>query len=92
VSGFVAGHAWEGLAKESPVAQMAVLFVAALLHNLIFLTLYTWAQIGEMPALMLRTGAPGALYTAVTAPLIMALLERALHFRISFNGTRRRHK
>jgi rod shape-determining protein MreD len=92
VTGFAAGHAWEGLAKESPFTQMAVLFGAAFLHNLIFLILYTWAQIGTMPVLMLRLGFPGALYTAILSPILVAVLQRVLHFRMTFNATPGRYR
>lgn len=92
VSGFVVAHAPEGLVKESPLTQMGVLFLAALLHNLVFLILYTWAQISMMPALMARIGLPGALYTALAAPLLLALLQRALHYRIRFDAAPRRYK
>lgn len=92
VTGFAAGHAWEGLAKESPLTQMAVLFGAAVLHNLIFLTLYTWAQIGAMPGLMVRFGAPGALYTAIVSPMLVAVLQRGLRYRITFNATPGRYR
>jgi len=92
IAGFAAGHVWEGLAKESPLTQMAVLFGSAVLHNLVFLTVYTWAQMGTMPGLMIRFGLPGALYTAVASPLLLALLQRVLHYRMAFNGAPRRYR
>jgi rod shape-determining protein MreD len=84
--GYAAQFTWEGLDKESVYTQMAVLFLAGLLHNLIFLFLYCGSELTMVPGLWLRVGVPGALYTAVVAPLLVALLSRLTGFRMEFSA------
>jgi rod shape-determining protein MreD len=84
--GYAAQFTWEGLDKESVYTQMAVLLVAGLLHNLIFLFLYCGSQLTMVPGLWLRVGVPGALYTAVVAPLLVALLSKLTGFRMEFSA------
>lgn len=84
--GYVAQFTWEGLDKESVYTQMAVLFFAGLLHNLIFLFLYCGSQLTMVPGLWLRVGVPGALYTAVVAPILVALLSKLVGYRMEFSA------
>lgn len=84
--GYAVSHTWEALDKESVYSQMAVVFVAGLLHNIIFLALYSGSQLSVFPILMLRVGVTGALYTAVVAPPLVAVLRKLFVFRMDFGA------
>jgi rod shape-determining protein MreD len=92
VVGYAASRTWEGLDKESAYTQMAVIFGAGLLHNLLFFILYSGTQVGQVPGLMVRSGFLGALYTALTAPLVLAVLQRLFGFRMEFSAVSKRQR
>ena len=92
VVGYAISFTWEGLDRESAYTQMAVLFGAGLLHNLVFLALYSGSQLAATPGLWLRIGLPGALYTAVVAPLLVAVLGRLFGFRMELSAASTRKR
>ena len=92
VVGYAISFTWEGLDRESAYTQMAVLFGAGLLHNLVFLALYSGSQLAATPGLWLRIGLPGALYTAVAAPLLVAVLGRLFGFRMELSAASTRKR
>jgi rod shape-determining protein MreD len=90
--GYAASHTWEGLDKESAYTQMAVIFGAGLLHNLVFYILYSGSQVGMVPGLMIKAGVPGALYTAVAAPVLMALVGHLFGCRMELSAVSKRQR
>lgn len=92
VVGYAAGYTWEGLDVESAYTQMAVVFGAGLLHNLLFFILYSGSQAGMVPGLMIKAGLPGALYTAIAAPLLLALMKRLFGFRTELSAASKRQR
>lgn len=92
VIGYAASHTWEGLDKESTYTQMAVILVAGLLHNLIFFVLYSGPNVDMIPGLMLKVGLTGALYTALAAPLALAVMQRLFGFRMEISAASKRQR
>lgn len=92
VVGYAISHTWEALDKESVYTQMVIILAAGLLHGLVFCILYSGSEISTAPGLFLRLGVPGAAYTAVSAPLLLAIIQRVIGHRMELSALPRRQK
>jgi len=92
VAGFAMSYTWEALDRESVYSQMLIIFAASLLHSLVFWTLYSVSELGSVPWLLVRFGAPGALYTALLAPLLALVVQRAGGFRMRLRALPKKQK
>jgi rod shape-determining protein MreD len=63
--GYAAGSLREHLNAGHPVAHAAVLFVAVLLHDLVYLTIYTHLALSDLLTGLVARSLPTALYTAL---------------------------
>jgi rod shape-determining protein MreD len=73
--GFLTGRYWAGrrIFKENRRAEAVTLFVAILLHDLIYLLFYTAGNPLEFLSLYGRVSLPTALLTALFCPALVAL-------------------
>jgi rod shape-determining protein MreD len=72
--GYAAGSLREHLNAGHPVAHAAVLFVAVLLHDLVYLTIYTHLALSNLLMGLLARSLPTALYTALVGMWAFAAL------------------
>ena len=63
--GYASGSMREQLNASNPVAQAAVLFVAVLAHDLVYLTIFTHLALSELLLGLWTRSLPTALYTAL---------------------------
>lgn len=72
--GYAAGSLREHLNAGHPVAHAAVLFVAVLLHDLVYLTIYTHLALSNLLMGLLARSLPTALYSALVGMWAFAAL------------------
>ncbi len=80
VVGFAVGTAVQHLERKSWITRLLVALAATALRDQMEILLQTRGDVGEAARLFLRSSLPGGLYTAVLAPTVMRLTERAVGF------------
>ena len=71
--GFASAVAWERLVRGSLFVQCSVLFVSALLHDVIYYGVYYRNHLDIFGRFLMRFSLAGALYTAAFAVVVFAL-------------------
>ena len=83
VVGFAAGSSREHLDATSPVLSAATLFVAVLVHDLVYLTIFTHLALSGLLLGLLTRSLPTALYTALVGVWVLtalaSLTRRGVH-------------
>ena len=88
VVGFLVGSALDSLYKDNGLTQAGALFFGALLHSALTFLLVTRLDFQGLPAYVLRHGLVTGLLTALSGPLVLAVIERLLKKDIYFDAHR----
>ncbi|MDA0747828.1 MAG: rod shape-determining protein MreD [bacterium] len=88
VVGFAVGYIRIGIVAEDVRVQALILFLAGLLHNLIYLAVYSLSGPAAVASLFLHYGLGAAAYTAITGIVISLLLRFWLHEGILLDAQR----
>lgn len=88
VVGFLVGSALDSLYKDNGWTQAWALFVAALIHSTLLFLFVTQFDFPGLPRYLLRHGLVSGALTALSGPLVLALLERLLKKDIYFDAHR----
>jgi rod shape-determining protein MreD len=86
MTGYLVGHIWDSVVKESHVTQGATLLVAGLLHDILYFLVYSRGDLELFGIFLLRVALPSALYTAVVCPVLLRIGEGALRRKVTFHG------
>src|SRR5262245_65840231 len=86
MTGYLVGHIWDSVVKESYLTQGVTLFLAGLLHDILYFLVYSQGDLGLFGTFLLRVAIPSALYTAVLCPFLLRLIEGMLRRKVTFRG------
>ena len=84
VVGFVVGYASGGLLEANVIAQGIVLFLAALLHDLLYFVVYSWGHMHDYLWYLVRLALPTAVYTTLVGCFILLIVEIRKGRRFSY--------
>lgn len=76
--GYVMGRTGGQTDRENPIFLVAVFGVAALVHDFVYLLLFTQFHLGKFALEWLTVGVPSAVYTAVVGAVVHALVTFVL--------------
>jgi rod shape-determining protein MreD len=83
VTGFAAGSLREQMDATSPVLAAAMLFVAVMIHDLVYLTIFTHLALSGLLLGLLTRSLPTALYTSLVGVWVLtalaSLTRRGVH-------------
>ena len=74
--GFGLGYCQRGVFVDSLVARSLILFVAVLIHDILYFLISSWPEVGRGFGLVVRFGLPTALYTALLGYVVFYLIRR----------------
>ena len=83
--GFSIGMQKDKFFKDSGINQSLLVFIAYLLHDIIYLFIYTKMNSYEFFALFIRKTLPTSLYTSLTAPIFIYVAKKIYTAEIKWN-------
>ena len=86
--GFAVGYSRVGVVAEDLRVQALLLFLAGLLHDVIYFVFYAWSTPSDILSLIARYGVGSAVYTSAVGTLIFVILSIRIDRGISLDARR----
>ena len=86
--GFAVGYSRVGVVAEDLRVQALLLFLAGLLHDVIYFVFYAWSTPSAIPSLIVRYGVGSAVYTSAVGTLIFVVLSIRIDRGVSLDARR----
>jgi len=80
ITGFLVGYGHGGVIEKNVITQSAILFVATILHDVMYFVVYCWGHMQDYMWYLVRHSIPTAFYTSAVG-LLFLLIHSAWRMR-----------